>query len=169
MPAQYVDEYVRELKRDGEDAFRSRLGGPVLVVTKAVTESTEKRAATEATVTASSSGWRMQELSLLNRVFAVGKGPFAPPGPVILGRTDSADVSIPEESVSKRHCIFEPSPEGLRVTDCGSTNGTTIDGEALAPGSARSLKGGEVLGIGNFAFIFHTPDTFVGYLQTLAR
>src|SRR5262252_5655531 len=107
MPAQYLDEYLRELKRDGEAAFRSRYQVPVLIVSKAGGELQEKEAADEATVMASSSGWRLQELKLLNRVFPLVKGAFAAPGPVILGRSDSADVSVPEESISKRHCAFE--------------------------------------------------------------
>lgn len=167
MPAQYLDEYIRELKRDGEGAFRGRYNQPVLVVTKAAGELDAKRPATEATVMASSSGWRMQELSLLNRVFPVAKGAFAVPGPVILGRADSADISIPEESVSKRHCTFEEVGDGVRLTDCASTNGTSIDGKALLPNEPSTLKGGETVAIGNFAFIFHTPDTFLAYLHRL--
>src|SRR3954471_12818401 len=107
MPAQYLDEYVRELKRDGDKTFRARYGTPVVIVTKTGGELRDNAPATEATVTASSSGWRMQELSLLNRVFPVSKGTFALPGPGMLGRTDSCDISIPDESVSKRHCLFE--------------------------------------------------------------
>ena len=123
--------------------------------------------ATETTVTASTSGWRLQELSLLNRVFTVAKGAFALPGPITLGRTDASDISIPEESVSKRHCTFEVIEEGVRVTDCGSTNGTSVNGTALMAQASHILKGGEVLAVGNFSLLFHTPDTLVGYLREL--
>lgn len=168
MPAQYLDEYIRELKKDGEAAFRARYTQPVLLVTGAGGELQDRAAASEATVMASSSGWRMQELSLLNRVFPVAKGTFAVPGPVTLGRTDSADISIPEESVSKRHCIFEIGADGVRVTDCASTNGTSLDGKTLLPNDPTPLKGGQALSIGNFSFLFHTPDTFVSYLTQLS-
>ena len=169
MPAQYLDEYLRELKRDGEAEFRSRYSVPVLIVTKAGGELQDRSAADEVTVMASSSGWRLQELSLLNRVFPVVKGAFAPPGPVTLGRSDSSDVSVPEESISKRHCIFEPTAEGLRVVDSGSTNGTSVSGKALAPHEPHPLIGGETLDIGNFSFLFHTPDSFIAYLQQLGK
>lgn len=168
MPAQYLDEYVRELRRDGDKTFRARYATPVLIVTKTGGELRDNAPATEATVTASSSGWRMQELSLLNRVFQVSKGTFALPGPVSLGRTDNSDISIPEESVSKRHCLFEVVPEGVRVTDCGSTNGTSVDGQALPPQTATTLRGGETLVIGNFTLLFHTPDSLLGYVRGLA-
>src|SRR5262245_30913170 len=167
MPAQYLDEYLRELKRDGEAVFRAHYGSPVLIVTKAGGELQEKDAANEATVMASSSGWRLQELSLLNRVLPIVKGPFALPGPVTLGCSASRDVSGPEESISKRHCVVEFGPDGARVIDAGSTNGTSVSGKALAPHEPQPLVGGETLDIGNFAFLFHTPDTFIAYLQQL--
>jgi hypothetical protein len=170
MPAQYLDEYIRELKRDGAEALRARLAAPVLIVTKAGGELQGQgdAPASEATVMASSSGWRLQELSLLNRVFPVAKGPFAPPGPVSLGRADSADVSVREESISKRHCLFEVGPGGVQVVDCASTNGTSVDGKPLPPNAPQALAGGETLIIGNFAFLFHTPDTFLAYLGQLS-
>jgi hypothetical protein len=167
MPAQYLDEYLRELKRDGEAVFRAHYGAHVLILTKAGGELQDRNDANEATVMASSSGWRLQELSLLNRVFPIVKGPFAPPGPVTLGRSDSSDVAVPEESISKRHCTFEFGPDGARVIDTGSTNGTSVSGKPLAPHEPHLLVGGETLDIGNFAFLFHTPDTFVAYLRSL--
>ena len=100
MPAQYLDEYVRELKREGESALRSRYLTPVLIVTSAGGEMRDKAKATEATVTASSSGWRLQELSLLNRVFQVAKGTFAPPGPVTLEGMNARLSTLAPEAVA---------------------------------------------------------------------
>ena len=168
MPAQYLDEYVRELKKDGETDFRARYASPVLVVIKTGAPAQQNEAASENTVMASSTGWRMQEMSLLNRVFPVAKGTFALPGPITLGRTEGNDIPIPEESVSKRHCLFEVDADGVRVTDCASTNGTSIDGKSLPPNAPAPLKGGETLDAGNFSFLFHTADSFVAYLKTLA-
>jgi hypothetical protein len=103
MAAQYLDEYLRELKRDGEAVFRAHYGAPVLIVTKAGGELQDTNDANEATVMASSSGWRLQELSLLNRVFPVVKGPFAPPAPLTHGRSDRSNFADPEKSISKRN------------------------------------------------------------------
>jgi hypothetical protein len=168
MPAQYLDDYVRELKREGEQAFQARYTTPVLIVVQAGGELREEAAAAnEATVQASSSGWRLQELSLLNRVFELAKEAFAIPGPVSLGRADGNDISVPEESISKRHCTFEIGPDGVRVTDLASTNGITVDGKPLPPHAPFALSGGEVLAIGNFSFLFHTPATFLAHLREL--
>jgi hypothetical protein len=167
MPAQYLDEYVRELKRDGDAAFRARHEAPVLIVTQAASEMKGKADA-ETTVMADTSGWRIQQVSLLNRVYPLTRGTFAAPGPVTLGRMDGCHVSIPEDSISKRHCEFEVGPEGVLVTDVGSTNGTKISGTILSPNAPAALTGGETLSVGNFDFLFHTPDTFFGYVRQLA-
>jgi hypothetical protein len=167
MPSQYLDDCLRELKRDGEAAFQARYGVPVLIVAQAGGELRDKADANEATVTASSSGWRMQEPSLLNRVYELVKGTFAIPGPVSLGRAESNDILVSEDSVSKRHCVFDVDPGGVHVTDVGSTNGTSVDGKPIPPHVPTPLRGGEVLTIGNFSFVFHTPASLLTYLSSL--
>ena len=89
---------------------------------------------------------------------------------MVLGRSDKvADILIPDDSVSKRHCLFERKPEGWTITDCGSTNGTTIGDVALTPNKPYVLKGGETLTMGNFSFLFHTADGFLMYLKRVVK
>jgi hypothetical protein len=168
MPAQYLDEFIRELRRDGDVAFRTHYAEPVLIVTRAAGELKDAKGA-ETTVMADTTGWRIQQVSLLNRVFAVGLGAFAKAGPVTMGRTDDSDISIPDDSVSKRHCVFEARPEGMTVMDCGSTNGTSIDEAQLPPNTPAMLVGGETLTMGFFSFRFETPDSFVAYLKRVVK
>jgi FHA domain len=170
MPAQYLDEYVRELKRDGDATFRSRYDAPVLIVTQSAGDQKLKddRGAPETTVMADTSGWRIQQVSLLNRVFPLTRGTFAAPGPIALGRTDTSQVAIPDDSISKRHCVFEVGPERVQVTDLGSTNGTSINGTILSPNAPATLRGGETLSVGNFDLLFQTADGFLGYVRKLA-
>jgi hypothetical protein len=163
MPAQYVDEFLKELRRDGDAAFLARYSEPVLVVTRAVSEGKPSDSA-ETTLLADTSGWRMQQATLVDRVFVLSRGPFAKPGPLVLGRTDAVDVTIDDKSVSKRHCAFEATPEGMRLTDLGSTNGTSVNGAALTANEPRLLKGGDMIDLGNFAIEFHTTDTFTRFL-----
>jgi pSer/pThr/pTyr-binding forkhead associated (FHA) protein len=116
------------------------------------------------------SGWRIQQVSLLHRVFAISRGAFEKPGPIQLGRTESCDISIPDDSVSKRHCLFEVTQVGgATVMDCGSTNGTSVDGAPLAAHAPRPLRGGEKLTTGNFSFLFHTPEGFIEYLKRVVK
>ncbi|HVZ73000.1 MAG TPA: FHA domain-containing protein [Polyangia bacterium] len=166
MPAQYLDEYARELRRDGEKAFRKRHGQPVLIVTKAEKDgASPSSASVEVAVVADTSGWRLPAASLVGRVFVVSRGAFVDPGPVTLGRTDGTELTIADKSVSKKHCVFEPAAGGLRITDLGSTNGTSVDGEPLPPNVPRALAGGETIDIGNFELVYQTADGFVAYLR----
>jgi pSer/pThr/pTyr-binding forkhead associated (FHA) protein len=169
MPAQYLDEFIRELRRDGDAAFRAHHASPVLIVTRAEGELNGTQSG-ETTVMAETSGWRIQQVSLLNRVFAVSRGAFEKDAPIILGRSDKvADIVVPDDSVSKRHCLFERTPGGLTITDCGSTNGTSVGEVQLAPNKPFVLKGGESLTMGNFSLLFHTPDGFLAYLKRVVK
>ena len=169
MPAQYLDEFIRELGREGDTAFRARYGSPVIIVTRAEGELTGS-SSSETVVAAETSGWRMPQVSLLNRVFAVGRGAFEKETPLILGRSEKvADIVVPDDSVSKRHCLFERTSDGMAITDCGSTNGTIIGEVQLAPNRPYVLKGGETLKMGNFSFLYHTADGFIAYLKRVVR
>jgi hypothetical protein len=169
MPAQYLDEFIRELRRDGERTFRSHHTAPVLLVTRAEGDAKGGKDTKETTVMADTSGWRIQQVSLLNRVFAVSRGAFEKEGPVTLGRTDATDISVPDASVSKRHCLFETKGGVVTVTDSGSTNGTIVDDVELEAGQPFALKGGETLSLGNFSLLYQTPDSFVAYLKRIVK
>ena len=168
MPALYLDEFIRELRRDGDAAFRSHHAAPVIIVTRAAGELKEGAPA-ETTVMAETSGWRIQQVSLLNRVFAVSRGAFEKDAPMVLGRIDTADIVIPDSSISKRHCVFEAKPEGMTVMDCGSTNGTSLGETEIPANQPVLLRGGESLSAGNFSFLFHTPDSFIAYLEHVVK
>ena len=70
-------------------------------------------------------------------------------GGVRLGRSSSNDVHIPDEELSRNHCLFEQSGEaGIRITDLASANGTFVNGEQLGSDS-RELKGGDTIEVGS--------------------
>ena len=72
-------------------------------------------------------------------------------GGVRLGRSSSNDVSIPDEELSRNHCLFEQSGEaGVRVTDLASANGTFVNGEQLGSDS-RELVAGDAMEVGSTA------------------
>ncbi len=56
---------------------------------------------------------------------------------VVLGRDPSADVSIVDDSVSRRHARFEFVNGRVMVTDLGSTNGTKLNGEVVQHAEVR--------------------------------
>ena len=71
------------------------------------------------------------------------------PGGVRLGRSSSNDVCIPDEELSRNHCLFEQSGDaGIRVTDLASANGTFVNGEQLGSDS-RDLAAGDSIEVGS--------------------
>ena len=52
-------------------------------------------------------------------------------GPVIVGRSPSADIVIGASYVSARHARFSLMGQSLFVEDLGSTNGTTVNGQSI--------------------------------------
>jgi hypothetical protein len=166
MPAGHVDDFVQELKRLGEVGFRKRHTAPVLIVTGRATRG--KRAETNEDtrlVSLKASGKHRASLALVHRVFPLVKAPSSPAGPVVVGRTTENDVSIPEYSISKRHCAFEIKDGMMTVSDCGSTNGTTLNGTKLERGVGVPLCGGEQITMGRFTFVFETPAGFLEFVS----
>lgn len=45
-----------------------------------------------------------------------------------LGGAEDNDLALRDPSVSRRHCVLRMTPEGIRVQDGGSTNGTFLGG-----------------------------------------
>src|SRR5580658_1942394 len=71
-----------------------------------------------------------------------------------IGRSDTNDVVLNDDLVSRNHAMLQGSEEGLfYITDCGSRNGTMVnDVRAAAP---RILRPGDQIRIGNHDFTFH--------------
>jgi len=53
------------------------------------------------------------------------------PGINRLGRSEECDFRLDHYSVSSIHCEIVLSPQGLLLRDCGSTNGTLLDGQPV--------------------------------------
>lgn len=64
----------------------------------------------------------------------------------IVGRHSAADLCIPDARLSREHICIERLGEEFRVSDCGSSNGTTLNGEKLT--ESVSLKNGDRLDLG---------------------
>ena len=71
---------------------------------------------------------------------------------IVIGRSDSNDVAIPDIGVSRKHARIEPAADGVYVTDLVSTNGTYIN-DHLVKGT-EVIRDGDSLRIGNTIFRF---------------
>ncbi|MCS7312240.1 MAG: FHA domain-containing protein [Acidobacteria bacterium] len=65
-----------------------------------------------------------------------------------IGRREGNDVILPFPFVSSRHCRVFRHGTRLLVEDLGSTNGTLVNGESLAPQTPHALRPGDVIQIG---------------------
>jgi hypothetical protein len=68
-----------------------------------------------------------------------------------IGRLPDCAVPLSDPQVSRHHAQLRRSPEGYRVVDLGSTNGTTVNGVAVAD---QLLHDGDTIGVGNTVIRF---------------
>ncbi|WP_436793609.1 FHA domain-containing protein [Actinospongicola halichondriae] len=67
--------------------------------------------------------------------------------PAVIGRSRDADLTIEDETVSRRHATLAGDREHLEIEDEGSSNGTTLNGNAIA--GAITLHDGDLVGLGS--------------------
>ena len=80
-----------------------------------------------------------------------GPSVAAPPGSTTIGRTFGNDVVIPDVLASGHHATLMPTPEGVRIQDAHSANGTFVNGHRV---KNAALKPNDVVTIGNVDFVF---------------
>ena len=72
-------------------------------------------------------------------------------GRLLVGTGDDCDLTVTDSSASRRHCELTATPEGLWLTDLGSTNGTFVGDlrvkSALLPPKASVLVGRNELAV----------------------
>jgi pSer/pThr/pTyr-binding forkhead associated (FHA) protein len=161
MPT-YVSDLKEDLAKKGPARFIQENPHPVLVVLGLTGTLQDSKGA--GTVVAQASDTLLLT-TIVGRVFPVIKGQHAKPGPVTVGRVADNDICVPEYSISKLHCYLVVSASEVRLMDCGSTNGTQVNGQTLQPKKAYPLAGGERLVLGRFAFLFHRAAGFAEYLK----
>jgi DNA-binding NtrC family response regulator/pSer/pThr/pTyr-binding forkhead associated (FHA) protein len=66
---------------------------------------------------------------------------------LLVGRLETAEVSVQHPSVSRRHAVIRAVARELTVEDLGTVNGTRVNNLALF-GAARSLAPGDLVSIG---------------------
>jgi serine phosphatase RsbU (regulator of sigma subunit) len=69
-------------------------------------------------------------------------------GPLIAGRSSTADWTIPEQVISRRHAMFTRRGERWYVHDLQSRHGTSINGRRLGESEQVPLEPGDLLQFG---------------------
>jgi hypothetical protein len=88
------------------------------------------------------------------------------PDRIGIGRAPNVDVRIPLSQVSKYHAYLSNTGGEWTLTDAGSRNGTSVQGERLTDRSPHAIADGQELGLGAYRFAFHTPE---GFLELVKR
>ena len=73
--------------------------------------------------------------------------------PVVIGRTQPADLILEGNTVSRRHCRLELLDGKLWLHDLGSTNGTYVNGARLT--EAKALDDGATISVGAYRLRYH--------------
>jgi diguanylate cyclase (GGDEF)-like protein len=74
---------------------------------------------------------------------------------LVLGRDDGCDVALEADDVSRRHARVRRVPEGHRLDDLGSTNGTFVEGERTG---SRLLAPGDLIHLGSVVLKYVAGD-----------
>ena len=89
---------------------------------------------------------------------------------LVVGRDAGCDVSLPIDTVSRRHCRVRVRGEAISVMDLGSTNGTAINDTTLAANLETALRSGDRLRVGSAILKFlGGPDVETLYHEEVHR
>lgn len=69
-----------------------------------------------------------------------------------IGRLESSDIRLASPRVSQRHAVVHADVAGCRLQDCGSANGTYVNGVRV---TERRLNDGDRIRIGDLELVFH--------------
>jgi hypothetical protein len=72
-------------------------------------------------------------------------------GSTVIGRGDQANLRLPDVGISRRHARLDYDGAQVVLTDLGSTNGTTVNGQRV---SAVALNPGDMIQLGTTTLTF---------------
>jgi hypothetical protein len=176
-----VADYLSELRKLGRDAFLRAYPNPVLVhhfardAARAAAHIEGLAGAAKFRTSQAGRGAKGAALAgdrsdLEAAVHPLKKRPGNPyPDTITVGRAETNDVVLPYDDLSKLHAYFTRSPEGtLLVADAGSTNGTWLAGEKLAPNASRRVAARDQLSLGEHELEVFAPAALADWLAALA-
>ena len=87
-----------------------------------------------------------------------------------IGRASDNTLILQDSQASSHHVEIAPGFDGsgYQVTDLGSTNGTFVNEQQLAPSSPRALNAGDVIRIGQTKITYEVSGAGAGYAPTVA-
>ncbi|WP_375490707.1 FtsK/SpoIIIE domain-containing protein [uncultured Jatrophihabitans sp.] len=77
-------------------------------------------------------------------------------GRLLLGRAPDCDVVVADPDASRHHAVLDIGSSAISLRDCGSTNGTRVDGCPVPPGGSEVVPG-QVIRIGDTSLMVRGP------------
>ena len=82
---------------------------------------------------------------------------------------ESADVLLPDKTVSRTHAYVEITEDRIvTIEDLGSTNGTMINGERLAPNVVRNVEDGDTVRFGSIRLLLRITSANGSFPDAIA-
>ena len=165
-------ELVTERQTLSSDAFLQRHPNPVLVLVVGDDAEEKWRAFRTTLVTSQALARVRTDLPALLAAYTIVEVTKSTDSPwrhrISLGRARNNDKLIKDRSISKLHAQFTFNEEGeVRLGDCGSRNGTRVNGRRLAPEESLALAAGDEIRIGRIDAVYYTPGAFFDFLGTV--
>jgi hypothetical protein len=79
------------------------------------------------------------------------------PERLTIGRDAGNDLVLPSSTVSRRHAVLEALEGRWSIEDCGSFNGTFLNGSRLPPGRPLPVRHADRIQIGSETLLFSFP------------
>jgi hypothetical protein len=108
--------------------------------------------------------------SLKQAIYPLVRGEFATSVGTMfsIGRIDGNDLIMPDYAISKKHATLEIKSGGYFLKDCGSTNGTTLNGERLKEKPVH-LRDRDVISFARYEFTFLFPASLYDKLMAAQK
>jgi len=96
------------------------------------------------------------------------RGPFA--NTVLVGRADTNDIQVPDDSVSKLHARIKIAKDGsLSLTEAGSMNGTWINGKKVEGRESFPIVPGDEIIFGLRHFKLYRTEKLYETMKALVK
>ena len=73
--------------------------------------------------------------------------------PYVIGRSSRCDLTLTDNLLSREHCRIAQEEGGFKAEDCGSRNGTEVNGKLIS--EPVPLKDGDQIVIGSHQLTFY--------------
>ena len=103
--------------------------------------------------------------SLKYAIYPLFKGIHATTAPnyIFIGRIDTNDFIMPDYFISRQHAVIEIKRDGYFLRDCGSINGTFLNGTQLEK-KLVPLSDKDMASFAEYEFAFLQPDSLFSIL-----